>query len=198
MRRFQLSGVSVALSATGFASNVTGATWALSATTVSDGLAHLVTIHGDAATNHSGKTALLTGTDANGNPQTETIAALPNGVATVTSLKYFLSLASVVPSATIGADTMDIGYAADAVTPYYRSPNSNLSAFNIGFGCTVVSGTPTYSVQHTYDETTWINHSVVAAKTVSADGGYTSPIAALRLLFTAAGGVTLTMMQLGV
>lgn len=196
MRRIQLSGASVALSATGFVSNATGATWTLSATSVSDGLAHLVTIHNDSATDHSAKTALLTGTDPNGNPQTETLS-LPAGTATVTSTKYFLTLTSVVPSATIGADTMDVGYTAASVTPTYYSPNLPFPQFNIGFGCTVVSGSPTYTVQHTYDGSAWFSHSVVASKTQSADGVYTSPIAGLRLSWAAAGSVSLTGFQLG-
>lgn len=94
-----------------FKSNVTGATWTLTNTTAGDGKAHKVTIKGDAATDHSLKTAALVGTDANGLAQTETIN-LPNGTATVTSTKEFLTLTSVTPSATIGGDTMDIGIAS--------------------------------------------------------------------------------------
>ena len=51
---------------TGFASNVTGATWTLTATSSGDGLAHQVTIRNDTANDHSGKTATLVGTDPEG------------------------------------------------------------------------------------------------------------------------------------
>jgi len=94
---------------TGFASNVTGASWTLTANNSGDNLAHQVSVRNDAVTDHSLKTAILTGTDADGKSQTETIN-LPAGSATVESSKYFLTLDSIVPSATIGGDTMDIGW----------------------------------------------------------------------------------------
>lgn len=94
---------------TGFASNVTGATFTLSTTATSDGLAHQVSIRNDSATDHSGKTVALVGTDADDMPQTETVTA-PGTSATVESTKYFKTLTSATPSATIGADTFDIGW----------------------------------------------------------------------------------------
>jgi hypothetical protein len=106
-------------SATRYLSNATGATWTLTNTTPGDGLARVVTITNDSATDHSGKTAILTGTDADGKAQTETVT-LPTeagGAAPVTtSTKHFLTLTSVVPSATIGSDTMDIGIGDDIVS----------------------------------------------------------------------------------
>jgi len=101
-----------------YASNATGATWTLTETTPGDGLARVVTIKNDSATDHSAKTAILTGTDADGRAQTETLN-LPSTSATVTSTKHFLTLTSVVPSATIGADTMDIGIGDDIVSKTY-------------------------------------------------------------------------------
>lgn len=182
---------------TGFASNVTGATWALSATDSGDSLAHKVTIRNDAATDHTGKTITLTGTDANGKPQTETLAG-PNNAATVTSAGYYLTLTSVTVSATIGADTFDIGYSAASSSPSYYVPNQQIPGFNIGFGCRVVSGSPTYTVQQTYDGVAWYDHASVAGETTSQEGVYTSPIAQFRLIWTAAGSVALTAYQLGV
>lgn len=197
-RTIQISGASVALSLTGFASNVTGATWALSATDSGDSLAHKVTIRNDSATDHSLKTALLTGTDANGNVQTETLA-LPNNAATTTSTKFFKTLTSIVPSASIGADTMDIGWAAASVTAW-TFVDAWTETFNLGFGCSVDAGSPTYSVQHSYDggNANPFTHSVVSAKTQAAEGSYTSPIRALRLAWTAAGTVSMSAIQAGV
>lgn len=103
-------------STTGFASNVTGASFTLTATTASDGLAHQVSVLNDSATNHSGKTLTLVGTDADGRAQTETMAA-PGSSATVESTKYFKTLTSVTPSATIGADTFDIGWVDEVASP---------------------------------------------------------------------------------
>jgi hypothetical protein len=102
-------------SATRYLSNATGATWTLTNTTPGDSLARVVTIVNDSTTDHSAKTAILTGTDADGRAQTETVN-LPAGSGTTTSTKHFLTLTSVVPSATIGADTMDIGIGDDIVS----------------------------------------------------------------------------------
>ena len=102
-------------SLTGFASNVTGASWTLTANDSGDNLAHQVSIKNDSGTDHSGKTATLVGTDANGNAITETIA-LPGPAATVESSYYYLTLTSVTPSATISTDTMDIGWVDEVVT----------------------------------------------------------------------------------
>jgi hypothetical protein len=98
-----------------FANGATGATWTLAQTATPDELSRVVTITGEDVTDHSGKTAILVGTDADGRAQTETLA-LPNGTATVTSVKHYLTLTSVTPSETIGSDGMDIGYGDDIVS----------------------------------------------------------------------------------
>jgi hypothetical protein len=96
-------------SLTGFASNVTGAAFTITTTATSDGLAHQVSIRNDTANDHSGKTVTLIGTDADGMPQTEVVTG-PGGSATVESSLYFKTLTSATPSATIGADTFDLGW----------------------------------------------------------------------------------------
>ena len=205
MIKREIIAVSAAASVTGLLSNATGSTWTLTANdagdmvTVNNGttvpMAHLITIKGDAATDHSAKTAVITGTGPNGEVQTETVN-LPNGTATVTSTKYFRSVQTVVPSATIGGDTMDIGWALGSVSPSFNPQLARVSNFNFGFGCNVAAGSPTYTVQHSYDNgSTWFNHASVAAETTSQEGTYTSPVEAVRLAFTAAGSVTLTGYQ---
>lgn len=186
---------SAAASLTGLLSNATGATWTLSANDAGDDLAHLITIRNDAATDHSAKTATIVGTGPNGQSQTETVS-LPAGTATVTTTKYFLTVTTVTPSATIGADTMDIGWAAGSVSPWFSTRRS-VGEFQIGFGVTVDSGSPTYTVQHSFGDGEPFDHSSVAAETTSQSGEYLSPVAALRIKFTAAGGATLTVMQHG-
>lgn len=103
-------------SLTGFASNVTGAAFTLTASTSGDSLAHQVSIRNDSATDHSGKTVTLVGTDHLGRALTEIVTA-PGTSATVESAGYFLTLTSATPSATIGADTFDIGWVDEFVTP---------------------------------------------------------------------------------
>lgn len=204
MIKHEIVAVSAAASVTGLLSNATGATWTLTANdagdtvTVNNGttvpMAHLITIKGDAATDHSAKTAVITGTGPEGEVQTETVN-LPNGTATVTSTKYFRSVSTVVPSATIGADTMDIGWALGSVSPSLHPTVARVSTFSLGFGCSI-SGSPTYTVQQSYDNgTSWFNHATVAAETTAQEGTYTSPVQAIRLMFAAAGSVTLTGYQ---
>jgi len=196
MERIKLSGASVAGSLTGYKSNATGATWTLTANDAADSLAHLVTIRNDSTNDHTGKTALLTGTDANGRPLTETLG-LPNNAATVTSVNYFLTLTSIVPSATIGADTMDVGWSATSSTAWHYPINAKIPSFQIGFGCRVVTGTPTYSMQHSWDGTAWFDNAVVTGQTVSLGGSYLFPVAIMRLKFSAAGTVSVVGIQAG-
>lgn len=71
--------------------------------------------------------------------------------------------------------------------PLPRSP------FNIGFGV-VVSGTVTYTVQHTFDGTNWFDHDSadLVDATTNQDGNYAYPVAGVRLNVTAGAG-TATM-----
>lgn len=74
--------------------------------------------------------------------------------------------------------------------------------FSIGFGA-VVSGTITYTIEHTFDDIfdstitpTAFSHGTVAAKTTNQDGNYAFPIRALRINNTAGtGSTTLTILQ---
>ncbi len=152
---------------TGFASNVTGAAFVLTATTSGDSLAHQVSIRNDSATDHSGKTVALVGTDQDGRAQTETVTG-PAGSATVESAKYWLTLTSATPSATIGADTFDIGWVDEFATATYpinwRGGNAALDVN--------VSGTINYDIEQTFDDiqfkTTAFNWTVDDPATQSA------------------------------
>jgi hypothetical protein len=74
--------------------------------------------------------------------------------------------------------------------------------FNIGFGCEV-TGTATYSVQHTFDDIynpaitpVWFNNAFVVAQTANMDGNYAFPVSALRLNVTAGtGSVTINILS---
>jgi len=75
--------------------------------------------------------------------------------------------------------------------------------FNVGFGVVLAGGTPTYTVEHTFDDIlggvtpTWFPHSSIAAQTTNKDGNYAFPVTAIRLNVTvwAAGTATLTVLQ---
>jgi hypothetical protein len=82
-----------------------------------------------------------------------------------------------------------------------------ISPFNVGFG-NAVTGTATYSIQHTFDDVfaagfnpstaVWYNHPTVAAQTTNMDGNYAFPVAAVRLNLTSgSGSVTTTFIQAG-
>lgn len=86
--------------------------------------------------------------------------------------------------------------------------NLNTSPFNIGFGV-VVTGTVTYTVQHTFDDVysptfdpataTWFSHATVAAQTTSQDGNYAFPVRGIRCNLTAGtGSVVMTVLQAGI
>jgi len=79
--------------------------------------------------------------------------------------------------------------------------DSRSTNFGIGFGV-VISGTITYTVQHTFDDIynpavtpTWFNNAYAVAQTANIDGNYAFPVAAIRLITTAGTG-TATMTAL--
>lgn len=188
-----------AASLTGHASNVTGAAWTITTAKAGDGMAHQATVRNDSATDHSLKTIVLSGGDADGNAQTETIAA-PAGSATVTSTKFWGWLDTATPSATIGADTFDIGWAAAAVSPWLhvdwkQKPFSARVAVNIG-------GTINYDLEHTSDldlpaDAFYFTNADIDGKTTDAETIYTAPVAAVRARVNShtAGTIALHVLQ---
>lgn len=190
------TNVSVAASTNGMGAALTssGASYVLTATGAADGLAHTITIKNNSATNHSGKTFAIVGTDENGNPLSQTITG-PAGTSTVTSTAFFKTVATITPSASTGADTFDMGWTVNSVAPWYRVNLKHNLPMNIGIGSTVASGSPTYALQYTYDNSAWLTHATITGKTASFDGAVTTPCLALRIAFAAAGGVTTTYVQ---
>jgi archaellum component FlaF (FlaF/FlaG flagellin family) len=69
--------------------------------------------------------------------------------------------------------------------------------FKVGFGV-VVSGTVTYTVQHTFDGSNWFDHDAtdLVDAVANQDGNYAYPVAGIRVNVTAGtGSVTLTTIQ---
>lgn len=81
--------------------------------------------------------------------------------------------------------------------------NTNISPVNIGFGI-VVTGSATYTVQHTFDNpatgfTTWYPHPTIASKTDNQDGNYAFPVTGIRITVSLnAGTATLNLIQAGI
>jgi len=143
----------------GFASNVTGAAFTLTANDSGDSLAHRVSIRNDSGTNHAGKTVTLVGTDADGHSLTEVVTG-PGAAATVESAGYFLTLTSATPSATIGADTFDIGWVDEIST----------QTIPVNWRCDVgprigvdVTGTIDYTVNEAYENVQVEGQSAIQA-----------------------------------
>ena len=80
-----------------------------------------------------------------------------------------------------------------------------LPGFSVGIGC-VVTGTVTYTVEHTFDDiwasgfdpatATWFPNTGITAKNASIDGNYAFPVRAIRLRISAGtGSVTMHVIQ---
>lgn len=76
------------------------------------------------------------------------------------------------------------------------------SPFSVGLGV-VLTGTATYTVEHTFDDIlggatpTWLPNASLAAATTSQSGNYAFPVTAIRLNVTAwtSGTITMTVLQ---
>ena len=85
--------------------------------------------------------------------------------------------------------------------------NTNTNPCNIGFGCIITDGSPTYTVQHTFDDpsatnlntsATWFPHPTIASEVANADGNYAFPITAVKVVVAGTGTVVLKLVQAGI
>lgn len=181
---FKQTFTAAAASLTGHASNVTAGAWVIATAGAGDGLAHHVTIRNDSVTNHSAKTIVLVGTGANGEALTETLAA-PNTSATVTSTKAFKTLTSATPSASIGADTFDIGWAATGHSPWVDL-NPDKVPFAASVGVYLVSGSLGFDGQYTLEKSPTedavaFNHASMTAASATTATSILHPVTGFRV-----------------
>lgn len=174
-----------------FVSNATGASWALTNTETTDGMAHQVCIRNDSAVDHSAKTITINGFYGI-YPVSETIN-LPGASATVKTSKFFTKITSpLVPSATIGTDTMDVGIVEICRTPLIKGEpkgrnegicttltlaTSKSLSYTIRFTRSKIEPDtyqhPTNCYTGLYDTWNWFNHDdpdVVEASGTGSDG----------------------------
>ena len=96
---------------------------------------------------------------------------------------------------------------AVAATPV-AAMNIHSPTFAVGFGV-AVTGTVTYTVQHTFDDVyaptfspgsaTWYSHPIVQSQSASMDGNYAFPVRGIRVNLTAGtGSVIATLIQAGI
>lgn len=171
----------------GIANDLTGAgPWTsgdLVAAGPDDGLAHTISL--TSAANLSGITITVTGTDADGNAQSEAITG-PNAN-TVEGTKFFTTITDVSASATLGANTLDIGWSDTMVGPTIPL-NWRQESFAVSLAADI-TGTIDYTVQHCLDDIrssypsllTWWDHSSMVGDTADSDGNYAFPVSATRL-----------------
>lgn len=75
--------------------------------------------------------------------------------------------------------------------------------FNVGIGCVVNGGSPTFSVQHSFESppVNWFNNVNITAAIANADTNYMFPVQYIRLDVTGVGSptdsVTMTVIQSG-
>lgn len=85
-------------------------------------------------------------------------------------------------------------------------PDWRCVPFAVGIGTVLTSGTATWSVEHTFDDTfdplfnpataAWFPNSGITAKSANTDGNYAFPVRGIRLNVTAStGSVTMTVVQ---
>ena len=143
-----------------FANDVTGDTWPLTTTATVGGIANQFSIRNNSATDHSAKTVLIEGT-YHGQAISETINlpatfALGNEITHTTQFFDVITNSPLTPSATIGADTMDLGITARGVSNAFPSGtyfgNLNLKTqFNFGANLRA-EGTIDYAIDYTFSD----------------------------------------------
>lgn len=141
--------------------------------------------------NDSGLTFVFTGTDANGRPQTESVAGTVSSNSDTT--KYFKTVTAITKDGAT-AGTIVVGNLIASVSPSLELLRDQPNPAQYGIGC-VIGGTVTYGLEQTYDGSTWFAHAVITAKSANADGSLLFPVAALRLAVSAStsGSVTATV-----
>ena len=156
------------------------------------------------AGNETGKTITITGTDANGNIQTDTVS-LPNTSTVYTSLD-FLTVTGITISATAAAAII-VGTNGIGGSRWVRL--NDFAPSNISIQCDV-SGTVNFTVQSTLDDpndpfsptpaedVVWVDSSdlaVVAANSTQQSNFLFTPKYAKILINSGSGTVTATFLQ---
>lgn len=151
------------------------------------------------AANISATSFTVTGYFPNSGSLSSVTVAGPN--ANTVEVDYFQTVTRVTASGAFNPNTVSVGWTNKGVTnPWIADPMQN--PFNIGFGCVILSGTPLYSIQHTFstvlagggttDPSTWLwftNASINGIGT-NTDGNYAYPVSAIRLAVNGTGSVT--------
>lgn len=167
--------------------NSTGAATAVTTTATTDTLAHLVTLVSPVQASLAGVTFTIVGTDADGNAQTETGLVGPASNSTVTSSKYFKTVSTVQPSATMGALVVSVGIAAASLSPTIALERVSISPASLTI---TVTGTVNVTVNDTIGDVfknipstlPWSAISALTSKAAQTDGSARTAAAGVQVL----------------
>jgi hypothetical protein len=191
MRPFSIDIVPTNVDPNGLCAAIDGAgPWTIAdaefvANNAADELAHQLNLTSTA--NLSAITITLVGTDADDFALTEAIAGPNNN--TIETTSYFKTLTGVTAGATLGANTMDIGWVDEVMTKTYALDYRARTGATYGF---TETGTIAYNVQESFQrypdsgdgspaqEARWITN--VATGSVIIDGSNSAT--AVRILVT--------------
>ena len=144
--------------------------------------------------NDTGITFTVTGTDADGNAQTEAITGASAGTATGT--KFFKTVTGITHTGSV-ATTLTSGNAITSVSPSFF-PNNSVYPTNLGISIQLVSGTGTFALNQTYEtfqsypaDSVWFAHATLTALSATASGSLLFPVSALRLRASASTSAVL-------
>ena len=157
------------------------------ANSAGDGLAHQISL--TSAANLSAINFTITGTDADGQVISELLAGPNNN--TVETTKFFKTVATIVNSATLGANTLDVGWVDEFVSPtipleiYLRGHAVNVQV--------TLTGTANFDIEDTMSDIratpqpeqsalTWLNDANFTNKTASLSSPLAVVARAIRLM----------------
>lgn len=207
MRPVYLSFTPATNTSTFFATGLTGAgpwtTADFTTDSTGDNLAHLIDL--TSAANLSGINLTLRGTDADGQAISEVIAG-PNAT-TVTTTNFFATLTSITASATLGANTLDVGMNDGAVSktiPLEQYLQGSLvhaqvtltGTINIDLEDTMSDLHATPNSPSAQGDFTWLNDANFTGKTASLSAALAVLARAVRLAinsYTAGATVELAL-----
>ena len=146
----------------------------------------------------------IVGTNSTGNPITDT--AVGSSGTAVSNLN-FVTVSSITP---VGGGLTGVTAGTNGVgaSPWIMA-NWHVAMINVGFAVELVSGAVNFTVQYTYDDPNNLlggadfplafSDPVVAGASANADGSYTNPIAALRVLINSGTGeIRMRVLQSGI
>lgn len=133
----------------------------------------------------TGRTFTITGTDANGEAQTEGLTGASGAAAT--SAKFYKTVTSIATDATT-AGAITAGFTAVSVSPSF---DATKLVNTLTLGCNV-TGTITYGAEYSIDLVNWTTHATITGKSAAFDGTVIFPIRAIRLTVASATTGTVT------